>query len=215
MRVRSLAAAAIFLAALAALSALSATTAAAQAPPTTISGNMQRQYATVKTNFTQAAEKMPEADYGFKPSAMPEVRTYGQLFAHVAQSQFGTCAQVKGVPNPMMGRQLETELKTKAEFVKALADSFAFCDDAYAALSDANMSEPVGRGQVARAAMLGNNVDHNNEMAGTAYVYMRAKGLVPPSTENAMAARGGGGGGARGGAPGGGGGRGGGTPPGR
>jgi hypothetical protein len=42
-------------------------------------------------------------------------------------------------------------------------------------------------------------------MAGTAYVYMRAKGLVPPSTENAAAARGGGGG-ARGGAPGGGGG---------
>jgi len=208
MRVTCLAAAVILLAALA------ATTAAAQQPPaaqpTTIAVNIQRQYATIKTNLTQAAEKMSEADYGFKPSTMPEVRTYGQLFAHVAQSQFGTCSQVKGAANPMMGRQLETELKTKAEIVKALADSFAFCDDAYAALSDANMSEPVGRGQVARAGMLGNNVTHDNEMAGTAYVYMRAKGLVPPSTENAAAARGGGG--ARGGAPGGGG-RGAGAPP--
>jgi hypothetical protein len=183
-----------------------ASTAAGQPPaagqPVTIAVNIQRQYATIKTNLTQAAEKMPEADYGFKPSTMPEVRTYGQLFAHVAQSQFGTCSQVKGAANPMMGRQLETELKTKADIVKALADSFAFCDDAYAALSDANMSEPLGRGQVARAGMLGNNVTHDNEMAGTVYAYMRAKGLVPPSTENAAAARGGGG--ARGGAPGGG-----------
>jgi len=199
---------------------LTAMTAAAQpAPPgqTTIAANLQRQYLTVKTNFTQAAEKMPEADYSFKPSSMAEMRTYGQLFAHVAQSQFGTCAAVKGAPNPMMGRQLETELKTKAEIVKALADSFAFCDDAYASLTDANVSEMImqGRGQIARAAVLGNNITHNNEMAGTAYVYMRAKGLVPPSTENAAAARGGaGGGGARGGAPAGGG-RPGGPPPGR
>jgi hypothetical protein len=192
---------------------LTVAAAAAQQPPapTTIAVSIQRAYAGIKANLTQAADKMPEADYGFKPSSMPEVRVYGALFSHVAQSQFGPCAAVKGVPNPMMGRQLETELKTKAEIVKALADSFAFCDDAYASLTDANISEMImqGRGQTARAAILANNVTHNNEMAGTAYVYMRAKGLVPPSTE-AAAARGGGG--ARGGAPGGGG-RGAGTPP--
>jgi hypothetical protein len=168
--------------------------------PTTVATAVQRGYATIKTNLTQAAEKMPEANYDSKPSTMAEMRTYGQLFAHVAQSQFGTCAVVKGVPNPMMGKQLETELKTKAEIVKALADSFAFCDDAYAALSDANANELIaqGRGQIARAAVLSNNVTHDNEMAGTAYVYMRAKGLVPPSTENAPARGGGGGGRGRG-----------------
>ena len=103
-------------------------------------------------------------------------------------------------------------MKTKAEIVKALADSFAFCDDAYSSLTEANMSEPLGRGMTARAALLANNVTHDNEMAGTAYVYMRAKGLVPPSTEAAAARGGGAGGGGRGGA-GGGGGRGAGTPP--
>jgi hypothetical protein len=185
---------------------LSASTAFAQPPPagapTTVAVAVQRAYMTIKTNLTQAAEKMPEANYDSKPSTMPEMRTYGQLFAHVAQSQFGTCAVVKGVPNPMMGKQLETELKTKAEIVKALTDSFAFCDDAYSGLSDANANELImqGRGQIARAAVLGNNVTHDNEMAGTAYVYMRAKGLVPPSTENAPM-RGGGAG--RGAAPGG------------
>ena len=180
---------------------LTASAVSAQAPPapppTTIPMAVQRAYATLKTNLTQAAEKMPEADYGFKPSSMPEMRVYGALFAHIAQSQFGTCAAVNGVPNPVVGRQLEVELTTKAAIVSALAESFALCDTAYASLTDANVSELVtqGRGQIARAAILANNNSHDNEMAGTAYVYLRAKGLVPPSTENAAAARGGGGGG--------------------
>jgi len=181
---------------------LTATTASAQTPPapqpTTIAVAIQRSYATIKTNLTQAAERMPEADYGFKPSTMPEMRVYGALFAHVAQSQFGTCSTVNGVPNPATGRQLETELTTKAQIVAALAESFALCDAAYASLTDANVSEMItgGRGgPTARAALLANNITHDNEMAGTAYVYLRAKNIVPPSTENAAAARGGGGGG--------------------
>ncbi len=103
---------------------------------------------------------------------------------------------MNGVANPVAGRQLEVELTTKADIVKALADSFVLCDAAYASLTDANVSELVtqGRGQIARAAILANNNSHDNEMAGTAYVYLRAKGIVPPSTENAAAARGGGGG---------------------
>lgn len=170
---------------------------AAGQPPTagqtiTIPVSIQRAYATVKTNLTQAAEKMPEADFGFKPSAMAEVRTFGQLFAHVANAQFGSCSAAKGVPNPNQGRNLENELKTKAEFVKALADSFTFCDDVYAALTDANANEPVtqGRGMIARGALLANNVTHNNEMYGTSGVYLRAKDIVPPSTENAATGRG-------------------------
>ena len=188
--------------ALIACSLVLASSAAFAQPPAagqtlTVVTSIQRAYATMKTNLNQAAEKMPDADYNSKPSTMPEMRTYGQLFAHIAQSQFGTCAVVKKVANPMMGRQLETELKTKAEFVKALADSFTFCDDAYSGLTEANAGDMLmqGRGQITRAAALMNNVIHDNEMAGTAYVYMRNKNLVPPSTENAPMR---GGGGARG-----------------
>jgi hypothetical protein len=185
---------------------LTANAVSAQTPPapqpTTIAVAIQRAYATIKTNLTQAAERMPEADYGFKPSSMPEMRVYGALFSHIAQSQFGTCSTVQGVPNPAMGRQLETELTTKAQITAALAESFALCDAAYAALNDANAAELItgGRGgPTARAALLANNVTHDNEMAGTAYVYLRARNIVPPSTENAAAARGGGaGGGGRG-----------------
>ena len=169
-------------------------------PPTTIAVAIQRAYATVKQNLTQEAAKMSEADDGSKPSSMAEVRSFGQLFGHVANAQYGSCAAAKGVANPNQGKNLE-ELKTKAEITKALADSFAFCDDAYSALTDANATELVtqGRGQIQRAALLMNNVVHNNEMYGTGAVYLRAKGIVPPSTENQQMGRGGaGGGGGRG-----------------
>lgn len=54
---------------------------------------------------------------------MPEVRTHGKLFGHVANAQFNECSAASGVPNPNMG--VDNEQKTtKAEIVKALADSF-------------------------------------------------------------------------------------------
>ena len=174
---------------------LSVAPAAAQVPAgqtITLSIAIQRGYAGVKQNLSEMAAKMPEGDYTFKPGPAPEMRTFGQLFAHVANAQFGSCAVAKGVANPNQGKNLENELKTKAEFVKALADSFAFCDDAYSALTDQNATEMVKQGQntIARAALLANNVSHDNEMYGTGAVYMRAKGMVPPSTERANAARG-------------------------
>src|SRR5438876_11796466 len=90
--------------------------------------SLQRGYAGFKTNFIAAAEKMPEADYSFKPGSTPEARTYTQVIAHIAQSQFGQCSGINGVPNPMQGKPLEQELKTKADVTKALAESFALCD---------------------------------------------------------------------------------------
>jgi hypothetical protein len=181
--------------------------AAAQAPaaaqPTTIAVAIQRGYNNVKMNLVQMVDKVSDADYGFKLGTQAETRNFGQLFAHIAQSQFNTCATAKGVPNPMMGKQLETELKTKAEFVKALNDSFAFCDDAYSGLTDANATEvirPAQGAQIMRAALLANNVAHDNEMYGTGAAYLRSKNIVPPSTERQTMGRGGAGG-ARGATP--------------
>jgi hypothetical protein len=42
-----------------------------------------------------------------------------------------------------------------------------------------------GQNEVTRAAALYGILVHGNEMAGTAYVYLRSKNIVPPSTENA------------------------------
>ncbi len=175
--------------------ALFATVAYSQAPGGQMQGqkiglatSLQRGYNGFKTNFTAAAEKMPEADYSFKPGSTPEARTYAQVIAHIAQAQFGQCSGLKGVPNPMAGKQLEQELKTKAEVTKALADSFALCDDLFSSLTDASATEMVkaGQNEQTRAASLYGVLVHGNEMAGTAYVYLRSKNIVPPSTENAQ-----------------------------
>jgi hypothetical protein len=148
-------------------------------------------YAGLKGNLTQAADKMPEADYRFKPGSMPEVRTFGQLFGHVAEAQFVVCAAVKGVPNPIEGKHLEQDLKTKGEFVKALADSFTFCDDAFSSLTDANQMDFVrqGPGEIPRSAALMGLLAHGAEMYGVSTVYLREKGFVPPSTERTQRRR--------------------------
>jgi hypothetical protein len=154
--------------------------------------SLQRGYNGIKANFTAAAEKMPEADYMFKVGSTPEARTYGQLIAHIAQSQFGGCSALTGVPNPMAGKNLEQELKTKAELTKALADSFAICDKAFEAVTDANATEMVkaGQNEQTRAASLYGVIVHANEIAGTAYAYLRSKNIVPPSTERMQGMRG-------------------------
>ncbi|HZT78297.1 MAG TPA: DinB family protein [Vicinamibacterales bacterium] len=151
-----------------------------------IATSLQRGYASFKNNFTQAAEKMPEADYSFKPGSTPEARTFAQVIDHITQAQFGQCSALSGKPNPMQGKQLEQELKTKAEVTKALADSFAVCDPLFAAVTDANAMESMkmGMNEVTRVAALYGIIVHGNEMYGTAAVYLRSKNIVPPSTEN-------------------------------
>lgn len=156
----------------------------AQGAPQTISlsAGLQRSYEGIKRNLTEMSEKMAEADYTFMTTK--DVRTFGQLMGHAANAQFNACAAARGMANPNQGNDNEKKA-TKAEFVKALADSFAFCDDAFKALTDASAVEMVKQGQnsVARGSVLANLIAHSNEVYGTAIPYMRMKGLVPPSTE--------------------------------
>ena len=95
-------------------------------------------------------------------------------------------AAARGMANPNQGNDNEKKA-SKAEFVKALADSYAFCDEAYKALTDANATEMMKQGQnsVARGSILANLIAHSNEVYGTAIPYYRLKGKVPPSTERA------------------------------
>ncbi|MCM3880982.1 MAG: DinB family protein [Vicinamibacterales bacterium] len=174
-----------------------ASMAVAQQPPAAGGGQtvnlatgLQRSYAGVKANLTEAAEKLSEADYGYRPS--PEIRPYGAQFAHTANSQFNACAAAKGEPNPNGTANLEQTKTTRADIVKALADSFAYCDPVFAALTDQSAVELVrqGQNQVARGSVLANLIAHSNEEYGVITVYLRTKNLVPPSTERAQRGRG-------------------------
>jgi hypothetical protein len=154
-------------------------------------------YGGLKGMVGAVAAKMPEPDYGSKPSAMPEVRTFGQVIAHIAESQFDVCARVKSVPNPMQGKRLEQDLRGKAEVEKALADSFAFCDEAFSATTDENSVQPVRMQfgprvvELPRVSVLYGLLAHTSEMYGVGTVYLRAKGVVPPASEPQGRGRGG------------------------
>jgi hypothetical protein len=172
--------------------------ASAQGPgpggPVGIAAGMQQQYTFLKNNLTQSAEVIPEAGYGQKVGTMGEVRTYGQVIGHVAAAQFGQCSGALGVPNPNQGNNLEDPAKSRADLIKALAESFALCDKAFAGLTDANATEmiPNGRGgQAARAMGLIGMLTHGNEMYGISTVYQRAQNIVPPSTAARGRGRGG------------------------
>jgi uncharacterized damage-inducible protein DinB len=162
---------------------------AQQAPPT-VAGFVRNLYMGVKNNIVRAGDKMPEEFYGLRPGSQEEVRTFGQHLAHVANYNYLWCSQARGEKNPSAGVNLEKTLTSKADIMKALNDSYAFCDPAYAALTDASGAEPIditqenGR-QVhqTRMGLLMLNVAHNNEVYGSIVTTLRIKNIVPPSSE--------------------------------
>ncbi len=142
-------------------------------------GEAKQAYNNIKNNLTKMAEKMPEEHYSFKP--VPEIRTFGQLVAHVADSQTRTCSAVKGEPKTPSA----ASKTSKADLVSALKESFADCDAAFESLTDANAAEVVkmGRGQSSKLGALIRTTTHDNEEYGYMAVYLRLKGIVPPSSE--------------------------------
>jgi uncharacterized damage-inducible protein DinB len=162
---------------------------AAQAPAqaATAAGIMVRVaqggWANAKRNIVESAEQMPEANYSFKP--VDTVRSFGQILAHVADSNYFYCARSKGEAPPVPDGTLEKTATTKAAIVKALGESVAYCDAIYAALTPASAAEMVkaGDNQIPRVQPLFNNLSHNVEHYGNLVTYFRMKKLVPPSTK--------------------------------
>ena len=154
----------------------------AQTPDlTTLAGGATAYQAQVKWIIQRSAEKMPDLNFAYKP--VPEVRSFAQLLGHVADAQYSFCSAALGEKNPALG--IEKSKSTKEELVKALQEAFAYCDKAYAALTDANAAELLkfGKGERARLNILSFNTAHNFEHYGNMVTYMRMKGIVPPSSE--------------------------------
>ena len=141
-----------------------------------------------RNNIIRTAEKMPEENYGMRPGAQPEVRTFAQQVTHVAFYNFLWCSQAKGEKNPNPGNL--DKLTVKADIMKVLNDAFTYCDSAYTALTDASGAETIDITQEngrqtrnLRMGLLTLNYGHNNEIYGSLVVYLRIKNLVPPASE--------------------------------
>ncbi|MGQ0701872.1 MAG: DinB family protein [Gemmatimonadales bacterium] len=151
------------------------------AAPAQAAAAIQPLFNSGKTNLIKSAELMPEGKYSFKPVAT--VRTFGELIGHLANENYLMCAAARGERNPADGKDFE-KTTAKAELVKALGESLAYCDDAYR-LPDARAMEQVEifgmKGSRLWAITL--NAIHNGEHYGNLVTYLRINGLVPPSSQ--------------------------------
>ena len=155
-----------------------ATALSAQNP---LSSDLKNSYTGIKGTLLKAADEMSEADYSFKASPME--RTYGAIVGHIADVQFGLCGNAKVEQKKS---DAETTKTTKADLVATLKASFDYCDGAYDSLTDADATSMVtlfGPRKATKLAVLNFNIAHDNEMYGQMVVYLRIKGLVPPSSQ--------------------------------
>ncbi len=136
---------------------------------------LKANYADIRNNWQKMAEAMPEENYSFKPT--PDMRTFGQLVAHVADVQAQLCSTVSGERKAVnAGSKI-----SKADLVAALKESSAICDAAFDSLTEANAGQPAAMGK-SKLALLEFNFGHSNEEYGYGSVYLRLKGVVPPSS---------------------------------
>ncbi len=143
---------------------------------------LQGSYERIKPNILKAADKMPAEDYSFKPT--PDIRTFARVVNHVTEAQLHICGAANKT-DPSALAKVPAETADKAAIVEALKASFAECDKAYGGLTDANATEMLQAGPAKRSrlSMLWGNVAHDNEQYATLSLYLRLKGLVPPSSE--------------------------------
>lgn len=155
----------------------------AAAPPTSVGTAvdtfMTSMYPRLRRFLIATAEMMPEDGYQLRPS--PDARSFAEALAHIGVSNLVQCRATAGTPLPPDHiAALRQTLTTKAALTALIRDSLTSCDPHFA---------PGGTDRVAQTRA-GVSV-HSWEMYGTLAVYLRMKGLVPPSTEEERKARGG------------------------
>ena len=153
----------------------------AAAPANPISTSQNKMYTMLSGVVIAAAEKMPEESYSFKPT--PDVRSFGQLVGHLADSQYFFCALAAGETKPAGG--VEKSKTSKAQLVAALKEAVAYCSKTYAGMTDSKGGEMVKmmNNDFARLTVLSANTAHDYEHYGNMATYMRLKGIVPPTSE--------------------------------
>jgi uncharacterized damage-inducible protein DinB len=157
---------------------MAATLAAQNSNPIVNTSKMQ--YAQIKDDVLRSAEKVPENLWSFRPT--PEVRTFGELVAHIADGAYEICGGLAPAP---VNKDIEKTAKSKSAIIAALKESFSYCDAFYAKMTDADAAQMVNFGgqKQAKIGILDFNTQHSNLHYGNMVTYMRIKGIVPASSE--------------------------------
>jgi hypothetical protein len=143
---------------------------------------VQHSYAGVKANVLKSADKMPAGDFSYKPES--DIRTYARVVNHITEAQFRSCGAANGTAADKLPK-VPAETADKDAIVTALKASFEECDKAFASLTDSNLTEMItaGQGKRSRIGLMWGTVSHDNEQYATLALYLRLKGIAPPSSE--------------------------------
>jgi len=134
------------------------------------------------TNLIAAADEFPADKYAYKPTSTQ--MSVGDIVVHLIQGNDYLCGSIGGTKAPT--RTKVTSADTKEALMAQLRESFAFCDQALAGLTDANLGEALpffGGRKMSRAAVMtlttGDWADHYSQYAN----YLRLNGMLPPTAK--------------------------------
>jgi hypothetical protein len=162
----------------------------ASQPTVTLASNIDHQLSRGEKLIVDVAEAMPEEKFNFTPESLKipgadyrGVFTFAGQIKHVAASNYILWSQVtgeklaEGLFNDGRGPD---NLKTKAEIVQFLKDSFALGHKATATLTPENMLQSAGRStRISMATfVIGESYNHYGQMVE----YLRMNGIVPPAS---------------------------------
>ncbi len=167
-----------------------ATLAQSAEPKKTVSSVLDGSLKNLEGEFVPAAEAMPEDKYGFAPTGgeFKGVRTFAQQVKHVAAVNYIVGGTILGEKPPVDpgGESGPDSVKTKAEILKFLNDSFAYAHKAVASITEANAVEPIknpfGKESTTRLGMATVFAWHGFDHYGQMVEYLRMNGIVPPAS---------------------------------
>lgn len=155
----------------------------AQSSP--VQSEMVKDWTNQKDTMTKIADAMPEDKFGFK--ATPAERSYGEQILHVAGANVGI---MKALGAKAAAPTINMKATSKAEIIKALADSYDYGLAALKEQTDQSMLETVDGprflGRSTRARLVGFTMGHAMDIYGQMAVYLRLNGIVPPASRNSM-----------------------------
>ena len=184
---------AVFAAALFDLNLSRAHSAAAtpQQAPQTIASVVDRDISAVEKQIVDVAEAMPEEKFNFSPEALnipgsdyKGVRSFAVQVKHIAASNWFIWSPLTGdkLPEGLKDGNGPEVLKTKADILKFLKDSFALGHRAAATLTPENMMQNPGNSKSTRLRLAEFGVAHAYDHYGQMVEYLRMNGIVPPAS---------------------------------
>src|SRR5215510_6342489 len=162
-----------------------------QQPPT-VASVLNAIYGVVEQQVVSAAEAMPENKYSFAPTngEFKGVRTFAEEVKHIGFANhlffgplMGETIDVKSLEQNTNG---PAELKTKAEIVQYLKDSFALGHRAIATITAENQVAPLAKPVLpflnTRLAIANIGAWHSGDHYGQMVEYLRMNGIIPPAS---------------------------------